>query len=164
MDIMMNRRLLMTATVLLAWSPALGVAGAAERPDLNLDAAGVMLHGYDPVAYFTDAAAIEGSPDLTAVHDGGTYRFASAEHRDMFAADPGRYVPAYGGFCAMGTVFEKKLDGDPRVWKVVDNRLFLNVNADVQKKWIADIPGNIASANDKWPKIRDVPADQLNAK
>ncbi|MFC3677146.1 YHS domain-containing (seleno)protein [Ferrovibrio xuzhouensis] len=131
---------------------------------LNADENGVMLKGYDPVAYFTDGKALKGSEQFTAEYEGARYNFASAAHKDLFLKDPAKYAPAYGGFCAMGAVFDKKLDGDPTLWRVVDGRLYLNVNADAAKKWADDVPGNIAKANIEWPKIKDVPAKELNAR
>lgn len=161
----------------LAAAAALVVAGAvggaslsrAAEPtsasvDLNLDPSGLALRGFDPVAYFTDAKPVKGSEHITADYHGARYYFASAEHKDAFVKDPAKYVPAFGGFCAMGTVFDKKLDGDPMQWKVVEGRLYLNVNADVAKRWNQDVPGNITKANVEWPKIKDIPADELNAK
>ena len=65
------------------------------------------------------------------------------------------YAPQFGGFCAMGVVLEKKLDGDPQAWRVVDNKLYLNVNKDIQKKWLEDVPGNISKAGKTWPEIKN---------
>lgn len=131
---------------------------------LNVDQNGVMLKGYDPVAYFTDGKALKGSEQFSAEYEGARYNFASAAHKDLFLKDPAKYMPAYGGFCAMGAVFDKKLDGDPTLWRIVDGRLYVNVNADAAKKWVEDVPGNIAKANIAWPKIKDVPAKELNAR
>ncbi|MFG1298369.1 YHS domain-containing (seleno)protein [Xanthobacter sp. V3C-3] len=137
---------------------------AGAGVELNAGHGGLMLRGYDPVAYFTDAKPVKGSEHITAEYEGGHYYFASKEHKEAFLKDPAKYAPAFGGFCAMGTVFDKKLDGDPMQWKVVDGRLYLNVNADVAKRWNQDVPGNIVKANVEWPKIKDVPAEELNAK
>lgn len=158
-----SRRTALIGLVVAAGLVSVG-AHAAARVDLNQTDQGVMLHGYDPVAYFTAGAPSQGSPEFSAEFDGGTYLFASAANRDTFVAQPANYAPAYGGFCAMGTALEKKLDGDPEVWRIVDGRLYLNVNADVQKRWSEDVPGNIVKADANWPQIRDVPADVLNAK
>jgi hypothetical protein len=80
--------------------------------------------------------------------------FSSAANRDLFTANPGKYAPAFGGFCAMGVALEKKLDGDPTAWKLVDGKLYLNLNKDVQKKWLEDVPGNLKNAQMTWPKIK----------
>lgn len=159
----LSRRMALTVVAVAVGVMSVG-AHAAARVDLNQNDQGVMLHGYDPVAYFTTGAATQGSPEFRADFDGATYQFASAANRDTFLAQPAKYAPAYGGFCAMGATLEKKLDGDPQVWRIVDGQLYLNVNADVQKRWSEDVPGNIVKANAIWPQIRDVPADVLNAK
>lgn len=133
----------------------------ASISDVNVDAAGVALDGYDPVAYFTAGAPTPGKAGYQANHRGATYRFASAAHLAQFKADPDRYVPQFGGFCAMGVALEKKLDGDPQAWRIVDGKLYLNLNKDVQKKWLEDVPGHLAEADQTWPSIRSKPPRDL---
>lgn len=122
---------------------------------VNVDAAGVGLHGRDPVSYFTGAAPLKGKANITAKHDGVVYRFASMANRDKFNADPTRYAPQFGGFCAMGAALGKKLDVDPAAYRVVNDKLYLNVNKDVQKRWLDDVPGNIATAEKNWSTLKD---------
>lgn len=133
----------------------------ADRLDRNVDGGGVAIHGYDPVAYFVSATAVKGEAAHAVTHDGATYHFASAANADTFRADPAKYAPAYGGYCAMGTAMGRKFDVDPTAWRIVDGTLYLNLNADVQNAWIKDIPGNIAQADENWPQIKDVPVDRL---
>jgi len=95
---------------------------------------GLAAHGYDVVSFFTDAKAEIGSDKYAVAHAGGTYRFVKQAHLDAFKADPGGYAPAYGGFCAYGVALGKKFDGDPRYWKIVDGKLYLNLNG-VQAEW-----------------------------
>ena len=121
---------------------------------LNVDAKGVAVQGYDVVAYQTVGAPTKGNASFMAKHEGATYHFSSAAHRDLFTANPAKYAPSFGGFCAMGVALEKKLDGDPTAWKVVDGQLHLNVNKDVQKKWMEDVPGNVKKAVMTWPSIK----------
>ncbi|WIV97286.1 YHS domain-containing (seleno)protein [Kinneretia aquatilis] len=121
---------------------------------VNVDSKGVGLRGHDPVAYHTVGAPTAGKAEFSAKHKGVTYLFASAANRDAFNANPDKYEPAYGGFCAMGVALEKKLDGDPAAWKLVDGKLHLNVNKDVQKKWLEDVPGNNKKADANWPSIK----------
>ncbi len=150
---------------LLSGAPAwVGTALAYDENSplaINIDEQGVALRGYDPVAYFTAGAPTPGDPSLTAVHDGATYRFASAANRDTFLADPAKYAPAFGGFCAMGAALEKKLDGDPNVWRIVDGRLYVNVAETAQKRWLEDVPGNLAKADANWPRIKDMAPKDL---
>ncbi|WMW80870.1 YHS domain-containing (seleno)protein [Undibacterium cyanobacteriorum] len=122
---------------------------------VNVDTEGVGLHGYDPVAYFTVKKPTLGKAMYTHSFEGATYRFASKENLDKFKANPAMYAPQFGGFCAMGVALEKKLDGDPQAWRVVDNKLYLNVNKDIQKKWLEDVPGNIVKASKTWPEIKN---------
>ena len=142
-------------------APALAVDEVNVSTGATIAGPGLAAHGHDVVAYFTDGAPTLGSAEFSAVHDGATYRFASQENLDAFEADPAKYAPAYGGFCAYGVAVGKKFDGDPRFWRVVDGRLYLNLNRDIQAKWTEDIPGNIAEANVNWAEIRSVAVDDL---
>ena len=114
---------------------------------------GIAIDGWDPVAYFTDGKPVEGSKAYSFDWNGATWRFASAAHRDLFAQAPEKYAPQYGGYCAWAVSQGYTADIDPEAWKIEDGRLFLNYSLDVQKKWAADIPGNIAKAAANWPKL-----------
>jgi YHS domain-containing protein len=114
---------------------------------------GLAIKGFDPVAYFIDQKAVPGSAEFTHPYDGVTYRFSSAAHRDAFIANPQKYLPAYGGFCAFGTASGYKADIDPKAFTVVDGKLYLNYNQDVRSKWQQDIPGYIKTADEKWPTV-----------
>ena len=138
-------------------------AFATPADRTNADDTGLMLRGYDPVAYFTLGKPTEGSPEITAEHDGGTYRFVSTEHRDLFVANPSAYAPAYGGFCAFGTAMGRKFDGDPEAWSIVDDRLYVNLNQGVRERWLGNPEGFIRTAEHNWPIIVDVPDTQLEA-
>ncbi len=149
-------RLAAAAIVVIALAP-MALAGV----EVNTDKGGVAIHGYDPVAYFTEEAPVEGDPAYTASYEGATYHFASAENRDRFEADPAAYAPAYGGYCAFGVSVGRKFDVDPTAWKVVDGTLYLNLNHDVQRRWSQDVPGHIARADDQWPQIVDKSDEEL---
>ncbi|MEM7567357.1 MAG: YHS domain-containing (seleno)protein [Pseudomonadota bacterium] len=133
----------------------------ASSAPVNLHQGEIAIKGYDPVAYFTDNAAIEGSSEFTATHDGATYQFASAANRDAFAADPARYAPAYGGFCAFGTSYGQKVDIDPQAFSIVDDTLYLNVNLNVRDRWAADLANKLRDADAYWPQIKDVAPNDL---
>lgn len=134
----------------------------ADSPaPVNLGADGLALKGYDPVAYFESGAPTPGSADLTAEHAGATYRFATAGNRDAFMADPARYLPAYGGFCAMAMSLGYKVDIDPNAWKIVDDRLYVQANERATWVWEKDIPGNISKADAFWPQVKDTPPAAL---
>jgi hypothetical protein len=122
---------------------------------------GLAAHGYDVVAYFSKGSPAVGSDTFALAHDGGTYRFASEANLDAFKASPDKYRPAYGGFCAYGTALGKKLDGDPRQWRIVDGKLYFNLNADIAAEWAKDIAGNIDKADSNWSRIRGIATAKL---
>jgi len=126
------------------------VAALAVSP-VNVDGQGVAIQGYDPVAYFTDGKPVKGQAKYRHTVGGATYHFKNAKHRDMFAKAPGKYSPQFGGYCAMGAAMGKKLEVDPTAWKIVDGRLYLNLNKDIQKMWLDDVAGNL-TIREKDPK------------
>lgn len=117
---------------------------------LNLGKDGVAIKGYDPVAYFTLNRALKGSPSFMAKHDGATYWFADAESQRAFLAQPDKYVPQYGGFCAFGVAKGAKPEIDPLAFSVVEGKLYLNKNPEIQSRWLKDVPGMIKSADENW--------------
>lgn len=135
-------------------SEAFAAAEINVAPGRTLKGPGVAVHGYDPVAYFTKQRPVQGSAEFSVVYGGATYRFANARHMKTFKANPAKYVPAFGGFCAYGVAVGAKFDGDPRYWKIVDGKLYLNLNKQIQKIWLKDVPGNIKKAEKAWTKIK----------
>ena len=160
----MNTRKLRASLLAISTTIALGAAivpvtshayDENSASAVNVDAKGVGLKGYDPVAYFTAGAPTAGKAEFTSKHDGVTYQFATAANRDAFKAAPTKYAPQFGGFCAMGVALEKKLDGDPAAWTIADGKLYLNVNKDVEKKYREDVTGNNKKADANWPQLRN---------
>jgi len=145
--------LALAASTLTISTPIFAV-DETSTSEVNADMHGLAMHGYDPVAYFTAGGPKKGQKKYAVKHTGGTYYFASSSNMKAFMADPDRYLPQYGGFCAMGIALGKKLDGDPNVWKIVDDKLYLNVNQDVSVAWQRDIPGNLYKANQNWPEVK----------
>jgi YHS domain-containing protein len=143
---MAMKTLLLYLVSILAGSAMLTPALAQTEPDkrkkqFNLES-GVALQGYDPVAYFTQNKAVKGTPANTYAHQGVTYRFASTQHLEAFKANPAKYEPAYGGWCAyaMGATGEK-VDIDPETFKITDGRLNLFYNKffnNTLPKWNKD--------------------------
>lgn len=116
--------------------------------------------GYDPVSYFLEGKPQRGSGYHVTDYKGVTYAFASEEHKEMFEANPEKYAPAYGGWCAYGVAVGKKFVADPQVWKIVNGKLYVNLDRDIQAKWNKDIPGYIQTADANWVEIQDkAPAD-----
>ena len=139
----------MTLAVAIFLSSWAATAGAGEFYEKD----GIALGGYDPVAYITESKAVAGSPEITFVHKGSTFRFASAGNRDVFVADPAKYAPQYGGFCAFGAAGGYKAKIDPAAFTVHNGKLYLNYNEAIQKKWRADVPGFVAKADKNWPEV-----------
>lgn len=151
----------LAAAVALATSIAATAPALAAGPEVNATITGLALRGYDPVAYFTDGKPVLGDYTITVQHDGATYRFASEEHKALFLKDPAKYLPEFGGFCAFGTAHGVKVDGDPTVWKIVDNKLYLNLAPAVATRWNQDNPGNIKTANENWKVVKDKAPSEL---
>lgn len=114
---------------------------------------GLAIRGYDPVAYFRDGGPRLGKPEFATNHGGATWRFASAAHKALFEADPQRYLPAYGGFCAYGTSRGYLVKIEPEAWSIVDGRLYLNYDLGVRKTWLAKTQTYIARAEANWPNL-----------
>jgi hypothetical protein len=117
--------------------------------------AGIGIKGYDPVAYFTTGKPAKGSDSHSAEHGGVVWRFTSADNRAAFLADPARYLPQYGGFCAWGVAEKGRLfDVDPEAaWTIHDGRLYLNFNAQLNAVFRQDAAGFAARAAGKWPAL-----------
>ncbi len=115
---------------------------------------GLAIDGYDPVAYFTERKPVKGAPEFRTEFQGATFQFASADHRDRFAADPEQFAPQYGGFCAYGTAKGYKAKIDPEAFTVVHGKLYLNYSDAVQTRWLSDISGYIQKADANWPEVQ----------
>ena len=89
------------------------------------------------------------------------YLFANTKNKDTFKANPSKYLPAYGGYCAFGVTKSKKFIGDPLVYRLVNGKLYLNLAPKVQKIWEKDVPGNITTADGIWTSIKDKHASEL---
>lgn len=153
----MIRKTLFSAALAAVALAAIPLAHAADEVNVSagLVESGKPLaaHGYDVVSYFTDGKPQAGSFQYRETYQGATYRFASEAHQKAFRADPAKYAPQYGGFCAYGVSVGKKFDGDPQNWTLDDGKLYLNLNADIQDKFRKDVPGNVAKAEKNWKSI-----------
>lgn len=114
---------------------------------------GIAIDGYDPVAYFTDGQPVAGDQSVSADWNGATWRFASTANRDMFLANPAKYAPQYGGYCAWAVSQGYTAPTVPDAWKIVDGKLYLNYSKSVQARWNKDVPGHIAAGDANWPGI-----------
>ena len=126
--------------------------------DQYVDREGRAVDGYDVVTYFTEETPVMGLPDITAAYNGATWQFASEANRAAFLANPQRYVPAYDGHCAWAAANGYKARTEPLAYRIVDDRLYLNYDARIQRRWEGDIEGNIRQSEANWPQIEDEPA------
>jgi len=115
----------------------------------------LMLLGYDPVAYFTDAKPVRGKHTIAAANEGRTYYFATPEHRAAFLAAPAKYEPQYGGFCSNGAPYGVKMGSDPTQFELRGKRLFIFGDVQGREFWLLDREDNIRHADELWTEIRD---------
>jgi hypothetical protein len=160
---MTTERLSAARAALLGLSALIALAGplatpstpalAGTAPVYTSRLSDVSLGGFDPVAYFMDGKSVEGSRQFTFMWKGAIWRFASQGNRDAFSAAPERYAPQYGGYCAWAASQNYVAPGDPRHWRIVSGKLYVNYDARVQTTWERDIPGHIKAADANWPGL-----------
>jgi YHS domain-containing protein len=147
-----NRQIMrsIVVTVILA----LGLVSAASAKVLvNVDRSGVAIKGYDPVAYFTVSKAVKGDAQFQRTVRGITYYFVSAENKATFDANPAKYEPQFGGFCAWAVSQGYTAPIDPNAFQIVNGRLLLQYSLKVRKDFSADTEGNLRKADANWPSI-----------
>lgn len=151
----------------LVFAAAFALAPAVLAGPQFVDQTGYAVSGYDVVAYWSlpqaevgapQPEAVPGRAEFTAEYNGATFAFASAENRDRFLADPLRYVPAYDGHCAYGVAKGGKVPGNPNLWRIVDDKLYLNITRAVVGFWEEDIPGNLTLSEANWPGLEPAAA------
>jgi YHS domain-containing protein len=154
MEITMTRILGATlaafAAILLQTAPTPAVAVEPVNTGLFGRTA---IDGYDPVAYFVSGRPVKGDKAYTHEWRGALFRFANAKNLAAFQAAPEKYAPQYGGYCAWAVSQGYTAGIDPDAWKIVDGKLYLNYDRDVQKKWERDIPGHVRKADENWPAL-----------
>jgi hypothetical protein len=146
------RRAFITAAVLAGLAAFAASAGAGSV--VYGAAKGPAIEGYDAVAYFTEGAPKLGDARFTHEWNGAVWRFASAENRDRFIAEPDSYAPQYGGHCAYAMSTDAFAPGDAKRWRVEGGKLYLNANLFAQKLWEVNIPKRVVDADGHWPARR----------
>ena len=126
----------------------------AEAVALNTDDTGLSLRGYDAVAYFAVNNAVKGDAKYSYVWNGATWLFSSEENMNKFKADPEAYAPEFGGYCAYAVSEGYTADADPEAWKIVDGKLYLNYNRDVQKTWEKNEAERIVNGKKNWQQLK----------
>ncbi|ACB33983.1 hypothetical protein Lcho_1716 [Leptothrix cholodnii SP-6] len=146
---------LLTAALLLGGCSAMNAQNpsSALKPVnavADAGAARLMLKGHDVVAYFTAGRHMAGSPAFQSVHEGVTFRFASAEHKALFDREPRKYLPQYGGYCANGIAYGIPWGGDADTWRMVDGKLYIFGGQASKDAFELDVAGNIRLADTYW--------------
>ncbi len=126
---------------------------AAKDPVYTGIFSNLAVSGYDPVAYFVEGRPVEGRKAFEFEWNGATWRFADADNLAAFKADPEKFAPQYGGYCAWAVSQGGTASTEPELWRIVDGKLYLNYSKSVQRTWIQDTPGNIAKADKNWPGV-----------
>jgi len=111
------------------------------------------IRGYDPVAYFTEDKAVEGSDEFTFEYNQATWLFSSQQNLDLFKADPTKYAPQYGGYCAYAVSQGSTASIKPELFTIIDGKLYLNYSDSINKKWRANKDNFIVDADRNWPQI-----------
>ena len=133
------------------------MAAACSRSEslaLNTDDTDSALKGYDAVAYFAVNNAVKGDAKYAYVWNGAKWLFSSEENMNKFMADPAAYAPQFGGYCAYAVSEGYTADADPEAWKVVDGKLYLNYNREVQQTWEKNEAERIDNARKHWQEFK----------
>lgn len=144
------------AAFALSTAPVLVMAPAAMAdtdPVYTGTFSNVAVEGYDAVAYFTQGEPTKGSKQFKTSYNGAEFRFSSAGNLALFKADPAKYAPQFGGYCAWAVSQGYTAKGDASHWAIVDDKLYLNYNKKVQATWNEDRAGFIEKAETEWPSI-----------
>ncbi|HTJ48751.1 MAG TPA: YHS domain-containing (seleno)protein [Cyclobacteriaceae bacterium] len=113
------------------------------------------INGYDPVAFFTMHKPVQGKRDVSYTWKNAEWHFASADNKKAFIANPLKYAPQYGGYCAYGTAQGHKAPTLPETWTITNNMLYFNYNMDIKKQWSSDQKAFIQKADKNWPTVKD---------
>lgn len=133
----------------------LACAASAEDEVFVTDSAAI--RGHDPVAYFTEGKPVPGDPEIRHEWNGATWLFASAANRDRFAAEPARYAPQFGGFCAYGLSRGYKVGTDPAAFTIHNDKLYLNYSLPVRATWLQDTDAYVKKGEDNWKTLEHEP-------
>ena len=150
---MISRRALIGFAAALIVTP---IHAAARKSEIFTDFQGKALKGYDAVAYHLDRKAVKGSEDFAYEWKDATWWFSSAENRDKFIADPDRWAPEYGGYCAWAVAKGYARPINPKIFRIFDGKLYLNLNMKVHKEWLGKRQVFVVQADEKWPSVLEV--------
>jgi len=147
----LSRILPALALMLVLVPPAFAAKDSTYTSLFSKNAAG----GYDVTAYFTENKPVKGKKKFNTSYMGANWLFASQENLDLFLADPEKYAPQYGGYCAWAAAGGYTAKGDPKQWSLHDGKLYLNYDADIKRQWLDDKENLIVQADKNWPALLD---------
>ncbi len=126
----------------------------AKKPVYSGGKERAAIRGYDSVAYFTEKRPVKGSVDFSLNHNGAKWLFSTQQNLETFKANPEKYMPQYGGYCAYAVSNGSTASSKPEYFTIYNDKLYLNYNKTVYSKWVKGKDGYIDEANLKWPKIK----------
>ena len=146
--------MVLVATLSGVWSGSAEAGGKVNTGYFG----GVAIMGYDPVAYFTEARAVKGSPEFNHEFLGETWHFTSAAHRDAFAANPVAYAPQYGGYCAAEMLYADVSSGittnvEPKAWRIIDGKLYLFYDRGYAEYFQKNAKDLVPEADGNWATV-----------
>lgn len=139
--------------IFLVLASSVWVLADSDNKPIATDSSGVAIKGYDTVAYFTEGRAIKGKKEFEFSWQGALWYFASAKHRDIFMENPERYAPKFGGYCAGGIIRGITVAANPKNWKIVDGKLYMNYSKRGRDQFHKNATVNIKKAEENWAKL-----------
>ncbi len=130
------------------------IAGPAIAQEEIFSKSNAAIQGYDPVAYFKDSKPVKGKNEFSYVWKGATWNFVNSQNLNEFKSNPEAFAPQYGGYCAYGVADGHKATTSPDAWTIVEGKLYLNYNKEVQALWKKDQNKYIKVANNRWPTVK----------
>ena len=146
-----------TISMVTAFLTLLVISCAGQKTTEIFTESSLAIRGYDPVSYFTDSAAVKGNKEFSYNWKDATWLFSSKKNHDLFVANPEKYAPQYGGWCAYGCSDKEghKSPTDPNAWTIVGGKLYFNYSLKVKEFWMKEQKQRIEQADKNWPAIKD---------
>jgi hypothetical protein len=116
---------------------------------------GLAIEGFDPVAYFTQSLPIQGLPDFEAAESGAVWRFHNEGNRASFVSHPEVYGPRFGGYDPVDMARGVAYAGNPRIWLIVDRRLYLFGREESRDAFAANPARFLKDAEARWPVLEE---------
>lgn len=151
---MLTRRHFVVSSLAIPVGLSLATPALARTPEIFAPD-GLAIRGYDPVAYFNVRKPVEGLAEQALMWKGAEWRFASAENLATFEADPDRWAPRYGGYCAYAVANGYTAKTEANAWSVHRGKLYLNYNRTIRARWAVSKDRFIEQGDANWPSVLD---------